>query len=582
MTGEFSDWQDVSHPMTMGDGGVWERFVPGATAGQRYRYAVRGADGRLRHKADPYGQWMDAPPGSASRIVAPGGHTWSDGDWMAARGRADPRRSPIRIYEAHLGSWRRGPRGRMLSYAELGPLLAEHCIRHGFTHLELLPIAEHPFTGSWGYQVTGFYAPTARFGSPDELRGMIDLLHRAGIGVFLDWVPAHFAPDPYGLSRFDGSALFEHEESGRASHPDWGTLVFDFARPGVRSFLIGNARYWLEEFHVDGLRVDAVASMLYLDYSRRPGQWKPNALGGNQDLDAIAFLQDLNRVIHEAVPGVVTFAEESTSFVGVTLPIEDGGLGFDLKWDLGWMHDTLDYFERRPDRRWAHRRKLTFRGFYVDTENWVLPLSHDEVVHLKRSLLLKMPGSDDQAFATLRSLLANQVAQPGKKLLFMGTELAPEQEWNHDRALPWRDAELDPRRRALALLVGDLGALYRASPALWAGDPDADGFAWIDPDGASDMSIVAWLRRGSAVPDVEDLLVIVQNGASTLRRYRLGLPAPGGWDEVLNTDATTYGGGNVGNLGRIEAEAVPWGGQPASAIVTVPPLAVLFLRPAPS
>ena len=580
VTGDFCDWSDVALPMTLlSQGGVWECFVPGAVAGQRYRFAVRGSDGRLRHKADPYGQWMDPPPGSASRLVE-SIHAWSDDEWMANRSEVDPRRSPIRVYEVHLGSWRRGPRGRLLTYGELGPLLAEHCTRLGFTHIELLPIAEHPFTGSWGYQVTGFYAPTARFGTPDELRGMIDLLHRAGIGVFIDWVPAHFASDPYALVRFDGTALFEHDDPSRASHPDWGSLVFNFARPGVRNFLIGNARYWLEEFHVDGLRVDAVASMLYLDFSRRPGEWRPNVLGGNQDLEAIAFLHELNRHIHTTVPGAVTFAEESSSFPGVSRPIEDGGLGFDFKWDLGWMHDTLDYFGRRPDRRWWHRRKLTFRGFYVDGEDWVLPLSHDEVVYGKRPLLLKTPGTELQAFASMRSLLANQIGQPGKKLLFMGSELAPEREWDHDHALPWRDLEADPRRAAMALLVGDLGALYKSSPALWAGDPDASGFAWIDPDGESDMSIVAWLRRGSAEPFGDDLLVIVQNGASTARRYRLGLPSAGPWDEVLNTDAADYGGSNVGNLGRIMAEPMPWGGQPASAVVTVPPLAVLFLRPA--
>jgi len=486
----------------------------------------------------------------------------------------------MRIYEVHLGSWRRGPRGRFLTYAELGPLLAEHCASHGFTHIELLPLAEHPFYASWGYQVTAFHAPTARYGTPDQLRSMVDQLHRSGIGVILDWVPAHFARDGYGLVRFDGTHLYEDPEPTRREHPDWGTLVFDFGSPAVREFLIGNARYWLEEFHVDGLRVDAVASMLYLDYSRGKGQWKPNALGGNHNLEAIAFLQELNQRVREGMPGIITIAEESTDFTGVSLPAEQGGLGFDLKWDLGWMHDTLVYFRKRPDQRWRHRREITFRGFYLDAEHWVLPLSHDEVVHEKRSLLRKMPGTRPRQFASLRSLLANQLGQPGKKLLFMGSELAPDREWNHDGALPWREAGRDPARAAYGRFLADLAALYHSSPSLWAGDSDPEGFAWIDGEGTTDASVVAWLRRGGEPGGPGDLIVVVQNGASTpRRRYRLGLPQAGAWDELLNTDSEHYGGSNVGNGGHILAEPVPWGGQPASALVTLPPLGVLFLRP---
>ena len=583
VTGAFCNWHPDGVPMMMNAGGVWECFVPRVAAGDRYRYVVRGADGRTRHKADPYGQSMDLPPGSATHVPAPSAHTWSDDAWLAQRPLRDLHRSPMRIYEVHLGSWRRGPRGRFLTYAELGPLLAEHCLRLGFTHIELLPLAEHPFYASWGYQVTGFHAPTARYGTPDQLRGMIDLLHRSGIGVILDWVPAHFARDQYALARFDGTHLYEDPDPQRREHPEWGSLVFDFGRAEVRDFLIGNARYWLEEFHVDGLRVDAVASMLYLDYARRPGHWTPNVHGGNHNLEAISFLRELNTRCREGLPGVITVAEESTDFDGVSRPVADGGLGFDFKWDLGWMHDTLVYFHQRPDRRRRHRREITFRGFYLDAERWILPLSHDEVVHGKRTLLGKMPGRGEQQFASLRSLLANQLGQPGKKLLFMGSELAPEQEWNHDRALPWKEAEGDPARAAYARLFADLAELYRSSPSLWAGDSDPGGFAWIDGEGTTDPYVVAWVRRGT-VPGMlrDELTVVVQNGAATPRQgYRLGLPVVGRWEEVLNTDSATYGGANVGNGGAVLAEPRPWGGHPASAIVTLPARGVLFLRPAP-
>ena len=581
VAGEFCGWLDEALPMNLvGGTGIWERFVPGAMVGQRYRYVVLGADGRVRQKADPYGGSMDEPPQTASRVVEASTYPWSDSAWLAERRGRDPQRSPMRIYEVHLGSWRRGPGGEPLTYAELGPLLAEHCGRHGFTHVELLPIAEHPFGGSWGYQVTGYYAPTARHGTPDQLRSMIDQLHRSGIGVILDWVPAHFPRDEHALASFDGTPLYEHADPMRREHPDWGTLIFDFGRPQVRNFLVGNARYWLEEFHVDGLRVDAVASMLYLDYSRKPGAWKPNILGGNHNLEAITFLRELNERCHDGLPGVITMAEESTAFAGVSRPGAEGGLGFDFKWDLGWMHDTLDYYVGRPDRRWRHRQEITFRGFYLDAERWILPLSHDEVVHLKRSLLGKMPGDPAQQFAGLRSLLANQVGQPGKKLLFMGTELAPDGEWDHDVALPWQKAAGDPLRTGVARLVDDLGELYRSSPALWAGDPDPSGFAWIDGDGAIDASVLAWLRRGNQEQRPAELMVVVQNGASTARRdYRLGLPLPGPWEEVLNTEAERYGGSDAGNGSRILAEATPSGGQPASALVTLPALGTLFLRP---
>jgi len=581
VTGAFCNWHDDAVPMTLDpDSGVWRCFVPGVRAGERYRYVVRGADGRTRHKADPYGQSMDVPPGSASHVATPSAHAWSDDGWLEERPRRDLQRSPMRIYEVHLGSWRRGPRGRFLTYEELGPLLAKHCRRHGFTHVELLPVAEHPFYASWGYQVTAFHAPTARYGTPDQLREMVDLLHRSGIGVILDWVPAHFARDAYGLARFDGTHLYEDPDPQRREHPEWGTLVFNFGRAEIRDFLVGNARYWLEEFHVDGLRIDAVASMLHLNYARKRGQWTPNVRGGNHNLEAIAFLRELNTRCRVGLPGVITIAEESTDFTGVSRPVADGGLGFDFKWDLGWMHDTLVYFHKRPDRRRLHRREITFRGFYLDNERWVLPLSHDEVVHGKLTLLGKMPGKGEQQFASLRSLVANQIGQPGKKLLFMGTELAPEWEWNHDRQLPWKEAEGDVARIGYARLLDDLAALYHSSPSLWAGDADSAGFAWIDGEGTSDASVVAWVRRGAHPGMREEMTVVVQNGAATARRgYLLGLPVSGQWDELLNTDSESYGGTNVGNGGSVWAEAHPWGGQPASARVIVPARGTLFLRP---
>ncbi len=563
----------------LGDSGVWSAFVAGLGAGDRYHFAVTGADGSTTLRADPMARWAELRPGTASRVAAPSAHAWNDADWLTARASSDPYRSPMRIYEVHLGSWRRRPDGGWLSYGEIGKRLAEHCDRLGFTHVELMPIAEHPFDGSWGYQVTGYYAPTSRFGAPDELRAMVDELHQAGIGVILDWVPAHFPRDEHALARFDGTALYEHADPMRGEHPDWGTLIFDFGRPAVRNFLIGNALYWIEEFHVDGLRVDAVASLLYLDYSRRPGQWRPNVLGGKENLEAIAFIRELNDRVHHAFPDVVTVAEESTAFDGVTRATADGGLGFDLKWDMGWMHDTLDYFARRPEWRGTHRHRITFRGIYLRSERWVLPLSHDEVVHLKRSLVGKMPGDPAPRFASLRSLFANQVGQPGKKLLFMGSELAPAGEWDHDLELPWRAAEGDRLRAGLTRCMEDLGALYRASPALWQADEDPAGFTWIDI-GDRDGTTFAWLRRGTAESGAADLLVVVQNlGATPRRRYWLGLPVGGRWRTALNTDERRYGGTSAARRQPITAAPLPLGGMPASAVLSLPALATIFLRP---
>ena len=571
---------DARLPMLrIGESGVWAGFAPAMSAGDRYEFAVTGANGRTQLRADPMARWASLRPATASRVAAPAAHDWADGEWMRARGARDPHRSPMRVYEVHLGSWRRRPDGGWLSYAEIGPQLAEQCRRLGFTHVELLPIAEHPFDGSWGYQVTGFYAPTARFGAPDDLRSMVDLLHRAGIGVILDWVPAHFPKDAYALALFDGKPLYEHADPMRGEHPDWGTLVFDYGRPQVRNFLVANALYWLTEFHFDGLRVDAVASMLYLDYSRRPGQWRPNVHGGKENLEALFFLRELNDRVHRTVPGAVTMAEESTAFPGVTRATAEGGLGFDLKWDMGWMHDTLDYFKRAAAARGKHRQRITFRGLYLGTERWLLPLSHDEVVHIKGSLLGKMPGDEVQRFASLRSLLANQLGQPGKKLLFMGAELAPAGEWDHDSELPWAAARDDPRRVGLARCVADMGALYRDHPALWQGDEDISGFSWIDI-GEEDGTTFAWLRRGATPDGGVDHVVVVQNlGPTSRRSYRVGLPVVGTWRVALDTDARRYGGSTAGRRRRVRAVAEPCGGMPASATITLPALGTIFLSP---
>jgi 1,4-alpha-glucan branching enzyme len=574
IVGDFDRWDGRLFPMrSLGASGVWELFVPGIGAGELYKYEIVGHDGKLRLKADPLAFSMQVRPETASRVwdlEADAAH-WTDDAWMADRATRDPYRSPMAIYEVHLGSWMRNPDGSWLGYRQAGEKLAEHCHRFGFTHVELLPVAEHPFDGSWGYQVTGYYAPTARFGSPDDFRAMVDALHNEGIGVIVDWVPAHFPTDDFALRRFDGTPLYEHPDPQRGEHPDWGTLIFDFGRPEVRNFLVANALFWLDQYHVDGLRVDAVASMLYLDYSRREGEWTPNRYGGNENLDAIAFLREVNEKVYRRHPGAVTIAEESTAFPGVSRPTYLGGLGFGFKWDMGWMHDTLAYFHEDPVHRRFHHDKLTFRGLYVNTEHFVLPLSHDEVVHGKGSLLGKMPGDDWQRFANLRTLLAEMYTQPGKKLLFMGSELAPDAEWDHDRRLRWEIGD-EPLRAAFGRYLADLGALYRSTPALWAAEPEPETFAWID---ASDVeaSVYSYLRRAG-----DEQLVVVLNMTPVPRQgYRLGLPATGRWEEALNSDSEHYGGSNLGNLGGVLAEEVSWHGQPASASLTLPPLAALVL-----
>jgi 1,4-alpha-glucan branching enzyme len=566
VVGDFTGWgPDDGLPMRPA-GGVWEVFAPGVSEGARYRYRILGADGRWREKADPLARHTETPPLTSS-IVYRSSYRWGDGEWMARRAGRRPHREPMSVYEVHLGSWRPG-----LGYRELADELVAYVRETGFTHVEFLPVMEHPFGGSWGYQVTGYYAPTSRFGSPDELRLLIDELHRAGIGVLLDWVPAHFPRDPWALARFDGTPLYEHD-GWRGEHPDWGTHIFDHGRAGVRDFLVDNALYWCEEFHADGLRVDAVASMLYLDYSRRDGEWQPNRYGGNHDLDAISLLRELTTVVRRACPGVLLVAEESTAFPGVTTAVEEGGLGFDLKWNMGWMHDTLTYFGRDPGRRREHQHRLTSTLSYAWGERHLLPISHDEVVHGKGSVVGKMPGDDWQRLANARALLAYMWAYPGKKLLFMGAELGDHREWSEQRGLDWSLLR-DPARAGLHRLVTDLNATYRGNPALWAQDPEPAGFRWIVADDGTN-SLVAFAR---VAPD-GGTLVCVANLSGEPLDYRLGLPSAGRWVEVLNTDAQVYGGSGVGNLGAVHTEDVPWNELPVSAALWVPPLGVLWLRP---
>jgi 1,4-alpha-glucan branching enzyme len=564
--GDFSGWwPDDGLPMAReGDSGVWTAIVPQATAGQRYRYRVLGADGQWTYRADPMATAAQCPPENAS-VLFTSGYTWNDDEWMAAR-RTDHHAQPMSTYEVHLGSWRPG-----LSYKELADELVAHVTELGFTHVEFMPVMEHPYGGSWGYQVTGFYAPTARFGDPDEFRHLIDRLHQAGVSVLLDWVPAHFPKDEWALARFDGTCLYEHPDPRRGEHPDWGTLVFDYGRPQVRNFLIANARYWCEEFHVDGLRVDAVASMLYLDYSREPGQWSPNIFGGNTHLEAVDFLKELNQAVYADHPGVVTIAEESTAWPGVSRPVDWGGLGFGLKWNMGWMHDTLDYATHEPVHRRYHHAQLTWPSVYAFDEQFVLPLSHDEVVHGKRSLVGKLPGDRWQRLAGLRGLLAYMWAFPGKKLLFMGAELAQESEWSEQRGLDW--TALGQDASGVWATVRDLNAGYRKLPALWARDTEPGGFSWLDPHDA-DTNVIAFLRHGFG--DDQTVACLVNFSGVPLHSHRIGLPQAGVWREVLNTDATCYGGSGVGNLGAITAGPHGWHGQPASATVAVGPYAVVW------
>ena len=577
VVGEFNGWDGRLHPMrSLGVSGIWELFLPDVAPDARYKYEIRGPDGRLRLKADPLAFRTEVPPKNAS-IVHRTAYEWRDEDWLERRRAADVLTSPVSVYEVHLGSWRLSnlQGNRPLTYVELADELAEYVTDMGFTHVELLPVMEHPYTPSWGYQVTGYFAPTSRFGTPDDYRAFVDRLHEAGIGVILDWVPAHFPRDDWALARFDGSALYEHEDPRRGFHPDWGTLVFNFGRNEVRNFLVSSALYWLKEMHADGLRVDAVASMLYLDYSRKAGEWVPNEHGGNEDLDAIAFLQQLNEVAHANEPGVLMAAEESTAWPGVSRPVYLGGLGFGMKWNMGWMHDTLAYFERDPVHRKHHHHQLTFSLIYAFSENFILPLSHDEVVHGKGSLLGKMPGDPWQRFANLRSLYAYMWAHPGKKLLFMGGEIAQEREWDAEGSLDWHLLET-PKHAGVQSLVRDLNAHYRAEPALWEADFDPAGFRWLEPNDG-DNNVLAFLRLSR---DGERLAVCVGNFSPVPRYgYRVGLPKGGAWRELLNTDSELYGGSGVGNVGGVQAERKPWHDQPFSAEVTLPPLGVVWFQP---
>ena len=581
VVGDFNRWDGRRHPMRGHPAnGIWEIFVPGVDEGARYKFEIRSRSGEpLALKADPCAFAFEAEtPRTAAVVTSLDHHRWRDAEWTRRRAHRPPHGSPMAIYEVHLGSWRRVPEqgDRMLTYGELAERLGAYVRDMGFTHVELLPVMEHPFYGSWGYQVIGYFAPTRRYGTPEEFMAFVDELHRQGIGVILDWVPAHFPRDPHGLAYFDGTHLYEHADPRLGEHTDWGTLIFNYGRHEVANFLLGNALFWLDRYHADGLRVDAVASMLYLDYSRRAGEWLPNAFGGRENLGALAFLRRLNEAAHRGRPGVVVAAEESTSWPMVSRPTYLGGLGFGFKWNMGWMHDVLDYMSREPIHRKYHHDRLTFGLLYAWTENFVLPLSHDEVVHGKGSLLAKMPGDEWQRFANLRALYGFMYGHPGKKLLFMGNEFGQSREWSHDRSLDWHLLEAGPYHRGVQSLVRDLNRLHRTEPALHELDFDPAGFAWIDC-ADWEQSVVSFVRRAR---DAADCVVVACNFTPVPRRaYRVGVPRPGFYRELVNTDAAVYGGGDVGNEGGVWAEPTPWQTQPHSILVTLPPLAVLFLKP---
>ncbi|MFD2738016.1 1,4-alpha-glucan branching protein GlgB [Sulfitobacter aestuarii] len=573
VVGDFNAWDGRRHPMRRrGGAGIWEIFLPGLTRGDLYKYEILNAYGHLQPlKADPVGFAAELPPATASLVSGLPEHDWSDDAWMAAR--SDGHAQPVSIYEVHLGSWRRGESGEMLDYAALAEQLIDYVSDMGFTHVELLPVTEHPFSGSWGYQPIGMFAPTSRFGSPADFAALVDRLHNAGIGVIVDWVPAHFPSDAHGLAHFDGTALYEHADPRLGFHKDWNTLIYNFGRREVANFLRASAVFWLKEYHVDALRVDAVASMLYLDYSRNEGEWIPNRFGGRENLDAIEFLKSMNSAITEYSPGALSMAEESTAWPGVSIPVSEGGLGFDYKWNMGWMHDTLQYMSQDPVHRKYHHHEMTFGLHYAFSENFILPLSHDEVVHGKGSLLGKMPGDRWQKFANLRAYLGFMWTHPGKKLLFMGGEFGQEREWNHDRSLDWHLLE-DPAHEGLRRLVRDLNAIYRGQRALHERDCEPEGFQWIE-GGDSENSVFSYLRKGAAqTPPV----AVICNMTPTPRQdYRIGLPSGGRWREVLNSDAEQYGGSGVGNPEGVVAEQPGSHGQPFSAALTLPPLAIIIL-----
>ncbi len=576
VVGDFNGWDGRRHPMRKRhEAGVWELFLPELELNALYKFEILGRDGELLPlKSDPVALAQEVPPSTASRVYGVTRHDWSDDAWLEERSRAQDRSAPISIYEVHLGSWRRDENNSFLDYEALGDFLIPYVTDLGFTHIELLPISEHPFSGSWGYQPIGLFSPTSRFGPPEDFARFVDRCHEKGIGVLIDWVPAHFPNDPHGLVRFDGTALYEHEDPRLGFHKDWNTLIYNFGRREVSNFLQANALFWLSRYHIDGLRVDAVASMLYLDYSREPEEWLPNIHGGCENLEAVSFLQNLNTRVYGDVPGAITIAEESTAWPQVSRPVDSGGLGFGYKWNMGWMHDTLSYMSREPVHRSHHHNELTFGLIYAFSENFILPLSHDEVVHGKGSLLGKMPGDRWQKFANLRAYLAFMWTHPGKKLLFMGGEFAQEREWNHDQSLDWH-LLADPSHRGVHALVRDLNQLYRTIPALHRFDSEPRGFEWIDAGDAS-QSTLSFIRRGLA--DQAPVAVVCNFTPVVRHRFRLGVPKQGRWVEKLNTDSAAYGGSNVGNLGSVEAQDMSWHGQPFSVELALPPLATVVLE----
>ena len=574
VVGDFNHWDGRVNPMRKLLGaGVWELFLPGIKQGTHYKFEIRTQTGAVLLKSDPFAFFNQHGKSTASLVYDLERYTWNDADWIEARRQKNWPQSPISIYEVHLGSWRRKEGNCQLTYLELADTLLQYVVEMGYTHIELLPVAEHPFEGSWGYQVTNYYAPTSRFGPPDDFRHFIDKCHQAGIGVIMDWVPAHFPKDAHALAEFDGTDLYEHMDPRQGEHQDWGTLIFNYGRNEVRNFLIGNALFWLDKYHIDGLRVDAVASMLYLDYSRKPGQWVPNVYGGRENLDAIHFLKRFNEVCYERFPGIITIAEESTAWPGVTRPTYLGGLGFGFKWNMGWMHDFLHYTSIDPIYRRYHHGNITFSLLYAFQENFILVLSHDEVVYGKRSLLSKMPGDEWQKFANLRMFLAWMYGHPGKKLLFMGGEFGQSNEWNHDTQLDWQLLEL-PRHDGLHRLVQHLNYTYKDEPALWQLDDTYDGFDWIDFHDAEN-SVVSFLRKSQE----GDIVAFVVNATPVVRyNYRLGVPESGFYREIINTDGETYGGSNIGNLGGVQSEAQEWMGREHSILVHLPPLATLAFK----
>jgi len=575
VVGDFNNWDGRLFPMrSMGNSGIWELFIPGLEPGEQYKYEIKTANGDLRTKTDPFAFAMELRPGTASRVWDLNRYEWGDREWLSERQNRDLLAGPMNIYEVHPGSWLRIPeeKNRWATYREVAPRLAAHMKQYGFTHVEFLPVMEHPLDASWGYQVTGYFAPTSRFGTPEDFMFLVDTLHRNGIGVILDWVPAHFPRDDFALRLFDGTALYEHEDPRMGEHKDWGTLIFNYGRNEVKNFLVSNALFWLDKYHVDGLRVDAVASLLYLDYSRKDNDWIPNRYGGNENLEAIEFMKELNEVVYDQFPGCLTVAEESTAWTGVTTPTYLGGLGFGFKWDMGWMHDTLEYFSKDPIHRSFHHNDLTFSMMYAYSENFILPLSHDEVVYGKGSLLRKMPGDWWRQFANLRLLFAYMYTHPGKKLLMAGSELATWNEWDHEASLE-RDLLEYPVHNEVSRFLMDLGKLYLSDSSLWMWDHEPKGFSWIDCNDNAD-SVLSYLRIGP-----EGFLVCVLNFTPVVRHnYRVGVPEPGEYEEVINSDSTHYGGSDVGNGGLVRTENRAQHGHPQSLNLVLPPLGCIILR----